>query len=144
MRSIDDSFGFLFAKASESFQDALLPALDKAALNTKQMGLLMIIQEHDGISQKKAGAIQRVDRTTTMQTVDYLEKAGMVKRIQNQNDRRAYNLHSTEKGRLVMAELWKQYDIVQNRLLGDLSRRDVDSLQALLLRIVRKDDQDEC
>ena len=92
MNRIYDSFGFLFAKASNQLQDKLSEFLSKSNLTPKHMGMILIIYENDGITQKRAGEIQQVDRTTVTQIIDYLEERGYVVLNRVANDRRAYGL----------------------------------------------------
>lgn len=140
MQLIYNSFGFLFYQASLALQDFLLPALNDAGLNAKQMGLLFIVKDNDGITQKSAGAIQRIDRTTMTQHVDSLEKLNILKRIPLESDRRAHGLHLTEKGMDMVENLLTSLNEAQSAFFEGLSDVQVDELQKLLIKLINRED----
>lgn len=142
MKTIYDSLGFLFTKASEKIQKKLAVVLQEEKISYKHMGLLLVIQEHSGISQKEAGEIQRIDRTTMTQMIDLLEGLGLVKRIPQPNNRRAYGLFLTEKGSDRVEVLWQHIQEAQGKALERLSAEEVMKLKEYLLLIV-KEEQDE-
>lgn len=129
------SYGFLFAKAHQRLQDLIQPDLEKEGLNTKQMGLLFVIQEKPGITQKEAGALQKIDRTTMTQSIDTLEGLGLVSRELCVADRRAHALHLTEKGEKTTDCLWSKLYEVQSSLFSKLSSEDLSKLKEYLMII---------
>ncbi|WP_066715808.1 MarR family winged helix-turn-helix transcriptional regulator [Clostridium sp. Marseille-P299] len=133
MNRIYDSFGFLFAKASNQLQDKLSEFLSKNNLTPKHMGMILIIYENDGITQKRAGEIQQVDRTTVTQIIDYLEERGYVIRNRVANDRRAYGL-SLSKAGITMAEMiYNEISEVQNKYLHKLSETEISTLKRMMI-----------
>lgn len=137
MAGIYDSFGFLFTQASQMIQDHLRPALTELGLIPKQMGLMLLIEEQPGISQKEAGAVQRLDRTTMTQQIDHLEGAGYVERVARPSDRRAYGLYLTEKGTRTVAELWGHINSAHSDVFAKLSAEQVESMKECLHAIVK-------
>ncbi|MBS5306488.1 MarR family transcriptional regulator [Clostridium sp.] len=137
MNKIYESFGFLFAKASNQLQEKILPFLSEYDLSYKQMGMLLIIYENDGITQKKAGDIQQTDRTTVTQIIDYLEKCGYVLRIKNKNDRRSYGLSLTSTGNDLVKEIFIEIDKIQKEYFSKLSIEEVKLLRKIMITLTK-------
>lgn len=136
MSGIVDSYGFLFAKASQKLHELLNPILEKEEITPKQMGLLLILEENPGITQKEAGIIQQIDRTTMTKLIDSLEKKGYAKRVSPSNDRRAYGLFLTKQGISKVANLWSSIYLAQDKLFAKLSKQQVSHLQEILQMII--------
>lgn len=143
MNKIYDSFGFLFAKASIQLQNEISQFLLKNNLTPKQMGMLLVISENDGITQKKAGQIQQVDRTTVTQVIDYLEKRGYVVRKKIDSDRRAYGLSLTNDGALMAKMIYNEIDKAQTKYLKKLSNKEIVTLKNILLLLTMEVDNIE-
>ncbi|WP_195617954.1 MarR family winged helix-turn-helix transcriptional regulator [Clostridium paraputrificum] len=143
MNKIYDSFGFLFAKASIQLQNEISQFLLKNNLTPKQMGMLLVISENDGITQKKAGQIQQVDRTTVTQVIDYLEKRGYVVRKKIDSDRRAYGLSLTNDGALMAKMIYNEIDKAQTKYLKKLSNEEIVTLKNILLLLTMEVDNIE-
>lgn len=143
MNRIYDSFGFLFAKASNQLQDKLSKFLSNNNLTTKQMGMILIIYENDGITQKKAGDIQQVDRTTVTQIIDDLEECGYVVRNRAVNDRRAYGLSLTNSGISMAEMIYNEISEVQNRYFNKLSEAEISTLKNMMLLLTTEGDNNE-
>lgn len=137
MNKIYESFGFLFAKASNQLQEKISPFLSEYDLSYKQMGMLLIIYENDGITQKKAGDIQQTDRTTVTQIIDYLEKYGYVLRIKNKNDRRSYGLSLTATGNDLVKEIFIEIDKIQKEYFSKLSIEEIKLLRKIMITLTK-------
>ena len=135
MYKLYDSYGFLLAKASNQIQEAVNQHLTAFGLTPKQMGLLFVLLDNDGISQRRAGEIQQVDRTTTMQSVDHLEKAGYLVRNSMKNDRRSYSLSLTAEGAALAKRLYADVRKIQSRYLEAITPEERDLLKTILLKL---------
>lgn len=133
MNRIYESFGFLFTKASNQLQDKMFKFLSKNNLTPKQMGMILIIYENDGITQKKAGEIQQIDRTTVTQIIDYLEECGYVVRNRVDNDRRAYGLSLTNTGNSMAEMIYNEIYKVQSEYLYKLSLEEINTLKSMMI-----------
>jgi len=76
-----------------------------------------------------------VDRTVMVYLVDDLEKAGLVERIPDPNDRRSKLIRATPQGRARLCELQKVTAAAEAELLSDLSPAEAELLRSLLQRI---------
>lgn len=135
-QDIYDSFGFLLAKAHQKLMATLLPLLEEEDVTPKQLGLLLVVESEPGITQKEAGAVQQIDRTSMTHQVDLLEKRGLLVRQPQENDRRAYGLRLTEAGVRMVGVLWRHIHQAQSRLFEKLDQEQVARLKELLVSII--------
>lgn len=138
MPELLDLFGHLFARASQKMQGLISPILQKEGLTPKSMGLLFTLEKNPGITQKKAGEIQQIDRSTMTQQIDFLATLGLVKREPKKTDRRAYGLYLTEKGTDTVRRLWEHVQKAQDIALSKLSDAQISSLKQSLLTIIEE------
>lgn len=102
---IENSVGFLLAKAHQRLFASFRKALTPYGLTPPQFALLGFLWKQDGLSQIEISEKSEVDRTTIGGLVDRLENCGLVERRRHPDDRRAYLVHLTEAGRALEAEL---------------------------------------
>lgn len=107
----------------------------------KEMGLekgqyIIVVRvcENEGISQEEISNMIKVDRTTVAKSVKKLIEKGYIDRVQNESDKRAYKLFSTEKGKKTYEFLRREEDYsTKNALLG-FSQEEKAKLLELLKR----------
>jgi DNA-binding MarR family transcriptional regulator len=136
MSLIYQYFGFLAAKTGERLLGLLQPYLNKENITIKQLGILILIDEQPGITQKQIGLIQQIDRTTVTQQIDLLEQMKLVKRNTSACDRRAYALDLTAKGRNMAARLRGYIQSTEKVFFENLSEAQVSEVKKLLFLLV--------
>ena len=141
MFTIYDSFGFLFTKAYNQIKDRLVPFLNEIGLTEKQMGTLLIISTNEGITQRKTGHLQQVDRTSMTQIIDVLENKEYAIRKKIPNDRRAYGLFLTNKGKLLIEQIRNEIQRIQDDYFKDISPSEIEILQKILIMVTTDDSQ---
>jgi len=99
MYDIERSLGFLLSKAYQRAWAIMRDQLEPHELTPPQFGLLAFLWRQDGLTQAELSEQAQIDRTTIGGLVDRLEKAGLVERRQHPQDRRAYKIHLTERGK---------------------------------------------
>lgn len=140
---IEHSYGFLFAKAHQKLMEILEPVFNREDITPKQLGLLLIVHTHAGITQKDAAQRQRIDRTTMTKVVDSLEERGLLERRTDPNDRRAYGLYLTPTGKKKVRALQQALAAAHEVLFSGLRREDVTRLREMLLTIVQTEGNHE-
>lgn len=138
INKIYDSFGFLFSKAAIQIRQALDPELARWGLKYNEMGMLLIISEEPGMSQKEAGAIQGTDRSTVTEILDKLEEEGLAVRKTNPQDRRSYILSLTPKGEDLTNHLYQTIQEVQASYMETLAPDQVKTLQKILIQMTSR------
>lgn len=134
MIDIEKSVGFLLAKAYQRACALFKEEFDRYDLTPQQFGLLAFLWIEDGLSQTELSARSQIDRTTMGGIIDRLEKEGLVERRNHPEDRRAYQVFLTAKGKSLEDELCAVASRVHNKVNAPLSADE----QATLIRLLGK------
>jgi len=111
-------------------------ALAGEDLTPLQYAVLAYLYVQPDIDQNGLAARLGVDRASTSQLVDHLEKAGFVDRRVNGNDRRARLLRLTQRGTRLRERLLPVGRAAEVRILAPLKTSEREVLVALLARVV--------
>ncbi len=135
MFEIEKSVGFLLAKAYQRgfgiFKGHLMPY----NITPPQFSLLAFLWMEDGISQTELSERSQIDRTTMGGLVDRLAEEGLVKRRPHPDDRRAYRVCLTDKGKTLETELCKLAEVATTGLTERLTSEEVEALRGLLEKL---------
>jgi MarR family transcriptional regulator, lower aerobic nicotinate degradation pathway regulator len=132
---IGKSLGFLLAKAYQRACVLFKEEFEGHDLTPQQFGLLGFLWQEDGVTQAELSAKSQIDRTTMGGLIDRLEKEGLVARRSHPEDRRAYRICLTEKGKALEPELTLLGLKVQEKFSAKLDPQEVETLQSLLEKI---------
>jgi len=135
---IEESLGFKLAKASQRMFELFQDHLIQADITSKQIGAMLIIQEHPELTQKEIAIIQRIDQTTIGHIIDQLEGKLLVMRVKHPTDRRAYFLVLTGAGEKLVSSLWKDMKRCEDVFLQKLDRHEIVQLFKLLDKIEKE------
>jgi len=134
MIDIEKSVGFLLAKAYQRASTLFKEEFKSYDLTPQQFGLLAFLWQEDRLSQAELSAKSQIDRTTMGGIVDRLEKEGLVKRLPHPDDRRAYQVFLTDRGKTMEDELCALAICAQKKLTAPLTSEE----QAMLIRLLEK------
>ncbi len=134
MIDIEKSVGFLLAKAYQRACALFKEEFDSYELTPQQFGLLGFLWIEDGLSQAELSAKSQIDRTTVGGIVDRLTKEGLVERRPHPEDRRAYQVFLTPRGKGLEEELCTVACRVQEKVNAPLTAEE----QATLVRLLEK------
>ena len=135
MIDIEKSVGFLLAKAYQRGCATFKEHFDRYDLTPQQFGLLAFLWIEDGLSQAELSARSQIDRTTMGGLVDRLEKEGLVARRPHPEDRRAYQVYLTGRGRAMEDELCTLSIRSHETFTAKLSDRERETLVRLLEKL---------
>ena len=90
--------GFLFNALSKAYDAHTNKRLKALELTASQWPVLDQIYLNPGINQRELATLCLRDPSTLVSTIDALEKKGLVRRVADENDRRAFRLVITEAG----------------------------------------------
>jgi DNA-binding MarR family transcriptional regulator len=132
--ALADRIGFLVARTHWVFHERAQAVLAETGerLGIKHFGALSVIVDEGPLSQQLLGDRMMVDRTTMVNLIDDLERAGMVTRDRNPADRRAYALEATAAGRRWCQEAGVKLVAAQDEILAPLDDRERKQLLTLL------------
>jgi DNA-binding MarR family transcriptional regulator len=96
---------------------------------------LLLIDAGNGITQQELAKALLCDKVQVVRIIDYLSSNGYVERIQNQIDRRKYELRATEKARNVIPDIKNAFDSLSAVSLKGLTPGQIDELYNMLVII---------
>lgn len=103
--------------------------------------VLMLLEHHcdEGrLSQTKLGRMLLVNRSNVTGLVDRMEKAGLVRRVADREDRRVNQLEMTEAGRRVLEKAYKEYFSRIGEIMSTLSGKEQHNLSQMLEKVRRQ------
>ena len=107
-------------------------------LTYPQFYALMVLMEHSMLCQRELAAILETDTTTTMVICNGLEDKGLIERQRDPNDKRAYQLRITDKGREVFSVARGAVYDLYGPIARELTDDDIQILVRLLTKIFNK------
>ena len=135
MFDIEKSVGFLLAKVHQRGYALFKEELDRYNLTPQQFSLLAFLWQEDTLSQAELSHKTQIDRTTIGGLIDRLEKEHLVERLSHPDDRRAYRICLTDKGKGLEQELCAIARTVTNRFVARLSAVEHETLRILLEKL---------
>lgn len=132
MYDINRSIGFLLSKAYQRAWAIMREEIEPYDLTPPQFGLLAFLWQQDGLTQVELSEQGQIDRTTVGGLVDRLEKLGMVERRQHPHDRRAYQIHLTDRGRELEGPLSECAGRSVQKFTKGLNEQEVSELRRML------------
>ena len=132
MYDINKSIGFLLSKAYQRAWAIMREEIERYELTPPQFGLLAFLWQQDGMTQVELSEKGQIDRTTIGGLIDRLEKIGLVERRQHPQDRRAYKIHLTQRGKELEGPLSKCADRSVKKFTKGLNVQEVNELRRML------------
>lgn len=132
------SVGFLLSKAADLVTADFAEALRAYGVRPREYGVLTLIEERGPQSQQRIGERLQIDRTTMVAIIDSLERAGLVTRVRDPEDRRRYAVTLSDRGRELLArDLHRVAEGVHGDFLAALPPEDGARLLDMLTTLIR-------
>ena len=135
MYDIEASVGFLLAKVYQRGYALFKSELDPYGITPQQFSLLAFLWLEDGLSQSELSGKTQIDRSTMGGLIDRLEKIGLVIRQPHPEDRRAYRIILTERGKELQPELCHLASKIRDQFTSPLSPDECANLRGLLEKL---------
>ena len=129
------SVAFIVSRLGFEVSQALADGIEPLGIDPQHFGLLRALLVMEGQSQKAVGTSLGIPPNRMVALVDDLESRGAVKRTKHPDDRRAYALSLTPKGRKLFERALEVVISVETRLCGSISKDDRSRLLELLSRL---------
>jgi len=113
--------GYLLADNSRLARRAFDQRVREIGVTGPQARLLLILSRNAGENQGYYAERLEVEPITLCRMVDRLEEAGMIERRRDPSDRRAWQLHLTEKSQKFVAQLQLSVDSLVDDMLEGLT-----------------------
>jgi len=121
-------------RLSARIERALTAALREVGLSHAQFAMLLTIGASEGLTQQDLAGRLSLTKANVSQLLDRLEASGLIRRVP---DARAYALHLTESGRLLLADTIPAHERLIAAEFSKLAPEEQVVLQGLVGRLVR-------
>jgi DNA-binding MarR family transcriptional regulator len=128
----DDLIGFNTVRTAKKLQRLLNLKLKPYKVTSEQWGVLKRLYEIDHVSQKELSERADKDQATLTKILDLLEKRDLVIRMQNPDDRRAFLICITEKGKKLVEELIPLVEDLFARITGSINQEQLEIYVSVL------------
>jgi len=133
--STRESVGFVVREVWRLFARCLQPRIAREGVSIGMWFALRMLWDEDGMTQRELGERVGINGPTMVSAINSMERAGLVKRVQNRADRRKINIFLTERGRNLKRKLWPMAAEVLALALSGLTRNQVYALNKMLMQI---------
>jgi DNA-binding MarR family transcriptional regulator len=133
----ETSFGRILGVAHTAMQRNLAKLMQEQNLpiTPDQFRVLSHLWQQDGLQQSELAICTDRNRANVTRVIDILEREGIVKRVDDPNDRRVFRIFLTEKGKSLKTETAKcAAQSIKDSLKG-LSQSEIESCTNVLLKI---------
>lgn len=137
MENLDNIILFLIDQTSKNAKRYSQREFDqrKMGISVDQWVLLKVIEENPGLSQKELADKSIRDGASITRSLDLLEKKKLIKRVEIPDNRRQYQIHLTETGRLFIQEHMQLVNQHRAQSLAGFSAEEIEVLKSMLVRI---------
>lgn len=134
----DEAFTILSGKISTAINRTLLRAFTKEGINitTEQWSVLACLWKEDNVTQQSLCNLTGKDKPSMTRLIDNLEKAKLVVRISDNNDRRINLIHLTTEGKELQIKATEIVQIIADNTLQGISNEELDVCRNVLKRIM--------
>ena len=139
--SILERPGALLVIAARTGQERAKARLAPLGLSVQTCGVLNLLADEGPLSQQAIGEMLGIDRTTMVDLVDELERAGIVRRERNPHDRRSYAVTLTPQGKVKQKRAARAFDAAVDDFFAPLSPAEREQLAGMLRRLLVHRDQ---
>ncbi|MNI64031.1 HTH-type transcriptional repressor NicR [compost metagenome] len=129
------TLGYWLHHTSALHRRAFATETKKFGLTTEQYGLLFQLRDREEVSQKKLAGLIHKDQATTGKIVEKLEAKGLLKRLPDPSDRRAFQLYISDTGREVLNELIPIAEALETQAWEGLSAEEMKIFESLMHRL---------
>lgn len=97
--NMDESLGFIVSRTGAAIKAEFHKRIKPYDITVEQWSVLNRLGERDGVTQRDLAERTTKDQPNTARILDKLEKKGLARRAGNPEDRRAFLIYLTDKGR---------------------------------------------
>jgi DNA-binding MarR family transcriptional regulator len=134
--ALAENLGYLLGQAHLVHRQIAQGEFSSLGLRPKEFGALSVLVSEGAMSQRQLGERTGLDRTTMVVVTDGLERKGLAERQRNPDDRRAYALRPTAKGRRVLKRAKAAAERAEEHFLGAIPAAERHRLKKLLRQLI--------
>ena len=131
---------FLLSRAAQAAQRHLRALLEPYGITPAQYLILECLWIKDGMAPKSLGDLLKFDSATLTGLIDRLDRAGLVQREPDPQDRRAIRVRITEKAKKLKKPLRELRLRANEEILEDFLPENRETLKKALLALISRDE----
>ncbi len=108
---------------------------EKYNLTMAEQPFFMAIRANDGMTQEDYTALVGVDKAMTTRALRSLERKGLIRRVQDPNDRRHNRIYKTEQAKKIEAAVLSDLLALNHRFTEGISEEELAAFLRTLARI---------
>ncbi len=133
---IKDALGYIVGTSSRLMRNKLDSCLMKYDLTTAQWAVIKLLQERGELTQKQISDELLGDKATIGEIINKLEKKGYIIKSKSPTDKRAFNVHLTEKAFNILPDIEIIATMVNEVALKGLQENEIYILYRTLNNII--------
>jgi len=130
-----EMFGFEVAETAHAMRRAFDRRAAVLGVTRAQWRVLVRLSLKGGVRQVELADALDIEPITLCRMIDRLEEAGLVERRRDEVDRRAWNIHLTEKARPLIGDLRALGELLHGDALAGISAADQKIARDVLARV---------
>jgi DNA-binding MarR family transcriptional regulator len=138
---LSESSGFLVRDANRAFQRLLEKRIAAFGLKRGQWYFLRVLWTEDGLSQRELSERVGTMEPTTVIALRSMERAGLIRRVRNEQDRRKAQVWLTPKAKRMRVELLSVARGITDEAEQGISRTDLTQFRRILARMTQNLDR---
>ena len=139
-----ETIHYLLMSNHTMIKKELFSRLRETGLTLGQPKVLDYLNHHDGAIQKDVAAACLVDPASLTVILRGMEEKGLVRREMHEEDRRAYTVRMTDKGREYALLIESEFKAIEEEVLSGFSPEERETLRALLIRLYQSQVAKRC
>lgn len=132
---MDNSLGFILNKTALLSKAHFNNYLKEYDISPEQWSLIFRVVERSGLTQKELSDSTYKDQANITRSIDRLEQKGFLKRIENPNDRRSFQLVPTQDAIALVERIIPLSQAFNAQLTQGFSEEETKMLIALLNKV---------
>lgn len=133
--SLDKSIGMSINYVNKKIQRYLSINLEKYDITTEQWAVLLKLVEKEGINQKILSKEVEKDQATLTRILDILERKSLIIRKKSPEDRRAFLIYTTDKGKKLKEEVHPFIEKLFKNMIYGIPKDELDLFVGVLSKI---------
>jgi DNA-binding MarR family transcriptional regulator len=133
--SIEKSTGFIIYRTALAMRAVMQRKLKEQGydITPEQYGILMLLREEEGLSQKEIGDVLFKDKPNISRMLDALERKKLI--LRQSTDRRSFAIFLTGEGKKLAEEILPIKLQLGEEALNGLLAREIEALESMLNKI---------
>lgn len=134
----DEVFSILTGKISSAINRTFLREFTNEGIEitTEQWSVLACLWQKDKVTQQALCTLTAKDKPSMTRLIDKLEKANLVSRVSDHNDRRINLIHLTQEGVALQQKASEIVNRISTKTLNNISEQELNTLRVVLKKIM--------